>query len=703
VTTPTARDRIARAHRGDEELRYRAVLELDGNAPDELDELLARLEDESWRVRSAAVQRIAEVDEPAPVVARLLAQLDAGTTVGSREASAAALVRIGAPVLPALVERLGTLDPGLKLAVVAVLGEIGERRSVPALTACLAEADPNLRATAAEALGKIGGPEAAAGLLAALDSDDLTLQASALDALCLIRVAPPCYRLARLMGDRSLRPAAYRSLGPSDEAAALELLAGGLSERSRPAREAALGAIGQQRARRGAEPLSPLATAAKEAAARDPGVADACVAALQSSEPFVPIGALAVLTWVADARHAAAMARLADDDRYRPLVEEALEAMPRGSELVARLSQVIPELSPLARLTAYGALAEAGDASALQALIYGASDDDPHVQAEAIAALGRLGDPRSVPALAGLLGDDLPSLSGVAASALTRVAEASPVGRRAVLLECRGRAAASPSSAIFRILGAVGESEDLRLIRDGLAGRSVVGRMAAAASVAALGHRGLLRGQHLPELIAALGDVTWSVRAAAARAFVELALANQEQRLGDPTTGEHPICAQAMGGLLGALSDPEPAVRAAAVEALGACGRPEHAARIAEVAAEPAGSPLVAVAALQALARLGVATAEVLRRGLDHADAEVAKEAVACAVGLAGDAGAGLLRQAAASPRWEVRYAVARALVQRGDASLRPDAERLAAGDPDPMVAKAFHEAARALARVPER
>ncbi|MBK9517605.1 MAG: HEAT repeat domain-containing protein [Anaeromyxobacter sp.] len=692
--------RLASARHPDEETRYRAVLELDGAHPAELDELFARLDDESWRVRSAAVERLGALAEPAPALARLVAALTGADSPGGRAAAGAALVQLGGLAMPALVERLGSGDVEVVLAVAPVVGALGDRRAVPALAARLAAADPNVRAAAAAALGQVGGPEAAAGLLAALDSDDVTLQGAALDALAGLRVAPPVWRLTRLMGDRALRPAAYRTLGPSDDAAALEVLAGGLSERSRSAREAALGAIGQQRARRGPEALVRLAAGARAAAAQDPSVAEACVAALASEEPFVAAGALTVLAWVGDARHGPAMARLAGDDRHRPLVEEALDALPRGSELLAALAGVLPELSPLARVTVHGALAGAGQAEALQSLVYGASDLDPQVQAEAIAALGRLGDARAVPALGGLLGDDLPALSGVAASALSRIAQRSPEGRSAVLVECRTRAAASPSAAIYRILGAAGEGEDLRLVRQGLAGGAVVRRMAAAGAVAAIGQRGLLRGEHVPELIDALSDPAWAVRASAARAFVALAEANADRRLGDPEEGEHPLCVHAMAALTVALTDPEPAVQAAAVDALGACGRPEHAARIAAVVTGTA-PPQVVVAGLHALSRFGPAPVELVERALGHADPEVAKEAVAAAGGLPGQEGRRLLGLAAASPRWDVRHAAARAIGARGDAGLRQLAARLAADDPDPLVARAFEEAVRALAGPP--
>ena len=62
-----------------------------------------------------------------------------------------------------------------------------------------------------------------------------------------------------------------------------------------------------------------------------------------------------------------------------------------------------------------------------------------------------------------------------------------------------------------------------------------------------------------------------------------------------------------------------------------------------------------------------------------------------------GSEGARLLRVAAASSRWDVRRAAATAMRERGDHALLGDARRLSAEDPDPLVARAFADAARAL------
>jgi HEAT repeat protein len=691
---------LEQARHADEETRYRGVLQLDGSRADQLAELLARLSDPSWRVRSAAVERLSALADPGPALPRLIDLLDGAEIIGGRAAAEMTLANLGAAALPALLLRLASSSGPRRLAAVGALGALGSRRSVPALVACLADPDASLRAVAAEALGKIGGVEAVGALQAALDSDDRTLRATALDALGALHVAPAAAMVARLMGEAALRPGAYRALAWSDEPVALELLGRGLAEPGRSARLAALASIGAQRVRRPLEALAPLAAEVRRVGAEEPGIADGCVAALESGEPQVAEGALLVLGWTGDLTHAPALARRAANDRLRPLVELALESMPRGAGLVKALGQVLPELLPVARVATFAALARAGEASALQALLEQAADPDPQVQSEAIGALGRLGHPAGATVLGGLLDDGSPALADLAAEALAAIGRGSEDGRRVVLLECRARAAAGGSAAIFQVLGACGEGEDLRLIRLGLVADSVARRVSAAAAVAALGKRGLLRGEHVPELIAALSDPDWPVRVAASRALAELADANFGARHGDPEAGEHPLCSQAMDGLLAALADVEPPVRAAAVEALGACGRPEHGPAVAALVADGSAPALVVVAALRALARLAAPEPGLLRGAMAHPDPEVAKAVVAATRRVPGEDGRELLRAALRHARWDVRLAAAQAIAARGDGALRDDTARAAAAESDPLVARALAEAALGLARI---
>src|SRR5215472_12290206 len=79
----------------DPEVRYRAVRELNPDVPGHLEMLLARLSDESWRVRRMVVERLSKTVEPSRVVPDLLGALADGENAGRRNSAAEALVALG--------------------------------------------------------------------------------------------------------------------------------------------------------------------------------------------------------------------------------------------------------------------------------------------------------------------------------------------------------------------------------------------------------------------------------------------------------------------------------------------------------------------------------------------------------------------------------------------------------------------------------
>jgi chemotaxis protein methyltransferase CheR len=341
----------------DEERRYRAVLEVDPAVPASTPLLLERLDDPSWRVRSAAAERLAR-SEPSRALPGLMAALGPDGGVGRRNAAAAALVQVGAPALSALLAALGGAAAELRTAAAEILGDVGDRRAVKALVSRIDDPDPNARAAAAEALGKIGGAEAVAALGAALGVSDMALQRAVLGALGRLRAPPSAGRLVELAKDRSLRRAVLRLAGESDEPAALALLAHGLEDSSRTIREAALAGIGRHRARR-REALPGLIAAVREAP-RATDTADAAAAALASDDLAVRGGALSVLEWVGQPGHAPAIAAAAEDERLCALATEALAAL--GPAIADALAPELARLAPVARAVALAALARLGDA-----------------------------------------------------------------------------------------------------------------------------------------------------------------------------------------------------------------------------------------------------------------------------------------------------------------------------------------------------
>jgi HEAT repeat protein len=643
------------------------------------------------------VERLAARGDPAVALPHLFERLVGGSGIGERDAAAAALGRIGAPAVPGLIERLDAADGELRQAAATVLGGIADRRSVPALVARLADADPNVRAAAADALGRIGGAEAVAALLAAIESDDEVLRTSALPALAALRAAPSVAHLRRLIQERGTRRAGYRLIGFSEEREGLELLVKGLVDPARSVRSAALAALGTLRARWTLDDLQPVARALRESIAGVPELADWMEEGLTADEPFTPVGAATALGWIGGARQAAALARLAEDDRYRPLVEETLEVLPQSLQVQAALFDVLPSLTPLALVTVVGAMARAGNDAAFRLLAGRVSDPEPQVRVEAIAALGRLGDERSVEALASVLADDDPTVAVLAAAAVVRLGQRDERSRASVLAECRQRLAARPVAALLRVVGALGGREDVAGLRALLRSLDEGIRAAAAAAISALGARGVVREPDVPELAEALRDDAWRVRAAAARALADMARAAVER--GQEGRAPAGLGAAALDALRAALADAEPSVQASAAEALGASGRGEFAPALQTLLEAPDAAPAVSLAALRGLAAMGALSVAAVSRALDAADPEVAKEAVAAAGRIAGEAGATLLRDAVRSVRWDVRHAVARAIAARADRSLLEFARQQAATDSDALVARAFASAAETLER----
>ncbi|GEJ56184.1 HEAT repeat domain-containing protein [Anaeromyxobacter diazotrophicus] len=676
------------AERVEEERRYRAVLELDVEAPETLARLFEALADPSWRVRAAVVERLGGV-EPARKLPGLVVALTADLAVGSRNSAAAALEQLGAAAVPALLPELERPAAELRTAVLEILGRIGDRRTTAALARCLADPDPNARAAAAEALGKVGGADAVAALHGTLGGGDLPLRRAALDALVQLRAPPAAPVLAELMSDRGSRRAALRLAGASAEPAALALLAAGLDDPSRAVREAALTGIGLQRLRpeTPVELTAALAAAVQAAAVRAPELAAAAAEHLEAAEPLVRAGAIAVLQWTAAAEHAAALAAAGEDEQLRPLAVEALAEL--GPRAAAGLAGALGALTPGARVLALSALARQGDARALPELIPALGSHDAALRGAALEALGQLGDPRAAGPMAALLAED-PLVAAAAVAGLSELAERGEAARAAVLEACR---AAGPRPAAYRLLGRLGEARDVVTLREGLRGRHRGTRVAAAGALAALGARTALVGAEVPELLDALDDADAAVRAAAAQAIGALAGGPGAA----PAGPEAPAWGEATRALAAALRDEEGVVRAMAALALGRCRAAEYAPHLAALAIDPQAPAEAAAAALHALAEMGAADPGVLANALAHPDAEVVKEAVRAAAAVPGAAVTGMLLAAASHRRWDVRRAAAAALGARAEPGLAEPVRRLAQAEQDPLVAEGLRAALRRL------
>jgi HEAT repeat protein len=138
------------------------------------------------RVAQAALQQMGQAPLPLPeAVAQVVAQGAWGVLVRAlrHEAVRAAVVELGTPAVPHLIQALGDGDSDVRAAACWALGEIGDRQAVPPLIQALGDGDGYVRAAACRALGEIGDRQAVPPLIQALRDGDSDVRAAACEAL----------------------------------------------------------------------------------------------------------------------------------------------------------------------------------------------------------------------------------------------------------------------------------------------------------------------------------------------------------------------------------------------------------------------------------------------------------------------------------------------------------------------------------------
>ena len=113
----------------DAENRYGALDALPV-VPASIPSLLTALTDESWRVRRLATERLGALQPSPETVRQLISMLGNRNDTGARNAAAAVLAQLGAPVLPSVVTLLEHADPDQRKFAADILGAIGTPEAV---------------------------------------------------------------------------------------------------------------------------------------------------------------------------------------------------------------------------------------------------------------------------------------------------------------------------------------------------------------------------------------------------------------------------------------------------------------------------------------------------------------------------------------------------------------------------------------------
>jgi len=144
----------------------------------------------TWRIRGGneatspgeqAAAALVAVGEPSKPV--LLETLRGPAWVARKNAAWALGALDASEAVPALIEALKDSDAGVREQVAWALGAIGDRRAVDGLVAALGDSAPGVRKQAAWALGAIGDQRAVGGLTRALKDSDAGVRKQAAWAL----------------------------------------------------------------------------------------------------------------------------------------------------------------------------------------------------------------------------------------------------------------------------------------------------------------------------------------------------------------------------------------------------------------------------------------------------------------------------------------------------------------------------------------
>jgi HEAT repeat protein len=649
-----------------EEARYRALVELDPEAPGAQETLVAGLHDDSWRVRRAAALGFDRLPEREAAVGRLISVLGERDETGARNAAAEALMSLGEAAVAPLVRLLGHADPDQRKFAADILGQLGRPGAEPALVKTMLEdADLNVRVSAAEALGRTGGEESVRALERVLRAAEPLLQVAALESLAQLQRPPPLPELVPLLNTPALRRSTYRLLGLVQQVAATELLCRGLGAESRTVREAALAALGTQVGLAAPSLRVELEAAVRLALKRLPGAAGWVAESLAAEDAALQSGALVAAAALREPQLAVLVAEVAKEDSLLPEVLRTLSHF--GPEAGRALLAGLEHMSLQAREVSGQVLVDMVDSTYVPELVEMLTWGENDLQVLAVQALGRTRSPEAVEPLSRLL--DNPALAGVAARALVTLASSFPEAVSQVLEEALARGAQPP---VVRALVWVGGASSLPVLRRA-AREASPGLRAAAVEVLAEVEPAV--GLEMARL--ALTDEAAQVRAAAVRVVGQL---------GDGSVGSL---------LRHVLHDEDVDVKLAAVDAVGACGATDRTGDLEALVQHPDGA--VAFRAVQSLARLGVLRDEVLLRATAHSDAEVVKAALL--VGAASAQGVALAVKLLGHGSWDVRVAAARVLGDSGGPPCLSAARAALVAETDDLARHALEDAVERLAR----
>lgn len=582
----------------DEETRRRAVVDLaDFPVAEAKDCLFQALADDSWRVRKEAVELLSASCLPSELTEELIALLRSQDNAGLRNAAVEMLVRLGANAVPALIPYVHDPDHDVRKLIVDIMGSIGHQSFVPVLIQALQDADANVRSAAVENLGKIGDHRAVEPLQDMLNSPDIWLQHTVLEALSRIGAAVPVAVLAPLSGNDLLKKAVYHCVGATGGVDGAPTLLGGLRDKSKSARQAAVSALDLLRDRMNEEVREWVDARLMEL--KGSPVVEDLLQLMTVGDPRSRKALVKILGIIADERAAGTLLRGCSDDLLRSSCLQAFKSM--GKSVAPFLEEEYPAADEEERCMIAYLCGEMGLEYCAPLLEEGLADPHSAVRKEAVTACGKLGLARLIPGISLLLSDFDPDVREGAIFALCRLTKKDADGIAWVAKSLFDSDDAEKRRDSAYLFGALRDGEMLSLL---MKDEDVTVRKAAVSVLADLKDR-----RNVGHLLMALFDEDADVRAAAALALGEAG-------------GE-----EVMDSLLLLLKDEDQLVQCAALKSIGRLGGDKAVRTVETMLSETSGA--VMISAIEALAAIGGEKAnDLLEKALQNPDEEVVKAAM---------------------------------------------------------------------------
>lgn len=669
VTVEDVTERIERERQlaaelatGDATARLKAAETIAGDELADATPLLKGLQDESWKVRRAAVRGVAQRAAPDAIASLLRSVRDNHQNAALLNSALKVLASSDVDTLSPLLDFLRDPDADLRMQSALALGEQRDLRAIPALLDALRDDDVNVRYHVIEALGKLQALDAVEPLIQIAETRDFFLAFPALDALSNIGDAQVAPRIVPLLEEPLLREPAARLLGQLGSDAAVAPLVQLLNSRTAPTDliAQALSALYHRYENQYGEG-SYIADLVRNQI--DPTGVQNLLDQIDSPEVQDLYSIALVVGWLRGSGNIKALTRLLGRQDLRDEIVEAL--VKHGAGILDLLLVQLEAEDAEVRRAAVVALGRIGDANATTSLLE-VLNDDLHASQAAIA-LGQIGDSRALDGLLGIIGSEDAATRQAAVAAINSLVVTSLEERVAPFLadpNPRVRESAIKIAGYFAYPSVFSTFVELCNDAD------------ERVKCAALEHIVFFDDPRVPEILSeAIHSPEPKVRAAAARA-----LANSD----DPF---------AVSQLIEALNDSDAWVRYFSTRSL---ARHQSAEIIPAVAAllERERFNHIRIAALDVLGQTAnVTTLPVLAHYAEHADPDVVTAAVEALGKVPDDGAVAPIVKALRSPNSSVRVVATRVLGKRKDSKVWEELQRIAVTDSEQKVATSAVEA----------